>query len=95
MELVNLPVELKALLGVIVTIAVTQALKYISGKLGQDLSGYSAQVTAAIISAGLVLINAVLSNIPAEAAPIAQQLLGLVVVLFAAFGIYDKFKLKG
>jgi len=75
-------------LGIILTMIVTEILKWLGGKLNVDLSGYAAQVTASLVGAVLVLINAVFSNVPAEFAPIVQSLLGLVVVVLGSFGAY-------
>jgi len=86
--IIELPNELKALLGIILTMIVTEILKRLGGKLNVDLSGYAAQVTASLVGAVLVLINAVFSNVPAEFAPIVQSLLGLVVVVLGSFGAY-------
>ncbi len=86
--IIELPNELKALLGIILTMIVTEILKWLGGKLNVDLSGYAAQVTASLVGAVLVLINAVFSNVPAEFAPIVQSLLGLVVVVLGSFGAY-------
>ncbi len=88
---VELPAELKMLLGMFVTVIVTQFLKWLGDKLGVDLSGYTAKVTAALVGAVLVLINAVLSHVPAEFAPIVNQLFALVVVVLGAFGAYKVF----
>jgi len=86
--IIELPNELKYLLGIILTMCVTEILKWLGGKLNVDLSGYAAQVTASLVGAVLVLINAVFSNVPAEFAPIVQSLLGLVVVVLGSFGAY-------
>ncbi len=88
---VELPAELKMLLGMFVTVIVTQFLKWLGDKLGVDLSGYTAKVTAALVGAVLVLINAVLSHVPAEFAPIVNQLFALAVVVLGAFGAYKVF----
>ena len=74
--IIELPNELKALLGIILTMCVTEILKWLGWKLNVDLSGYAAQVTASLVGAVLGLINAVFSNVPAEFAPIVQSLLG-------------------
>ena len=87
--LISLPEELKALIAVFVTLFVTQALKWVSARLNVDLSGYAAQVTAALVGSILVLINAAFTNVPAELAPIVQSLLGLAVVVLGAFGAYN------
>ena len=88
---VELPAELKMLLGMFVTVIVTQFLKWLGDKLGVDLSGYTAKVTTALVGAVLVLINAVLSHVPAEFAPIVNQLFALAVVVLGAFGAYKVF----
>jgi len=90
-QIVVLPEELKALIAVVVTFAVTQALKWLSAQLNFDLSGYSAQVAAALVGSVLVFINAAASNVPAEFAPIVNQLLILVVVILGAKGLYKSF----
>ncbi len=86
--IVELPNELKALLGIIVTMLVTEILKWLGGKLNVDLSGYAAQVTAALVGSVLVLVNAAFSNVPAEVAPIVNSVLGLIVVVLGSFGAY-------
>ena len=91
-NLVQLPEELKALLALFVTYAVTQALKWLSAQLHYDLSGYAAQIAAALVAALLVFVNAVASNVPAEFAPIVNQLLILVVVILGAKGLYKSFR---
>lgn len=93
-SLIQLPDELKALLAVLVTMAVTEILKMIGQSLNVDLSGYSAQVTASIVGSVLVLVNALLTNVPAELAPIMQSLLGLIVVVLGSFGAYKVFLSK-
>ena len=86
--IVQLPEELKALLAIGITLIVTQALKAASAKVGFDLSGHAAEVTAALVGAVLVLINGLLAQIPVEFASIAQSLLGLVVVVLGSYGAY-------
>jgi len=92
--LVELPAELKTLLAIGVTVVVTELLKKLGAALNVDLSGYAAQVTAAIVGAVLVLVNALLSNVPAEAAPIVSQVLVLIVVVLGSFGAYKVFVKK-
>lgn len=92
--LIQIPDEIKALLAVIVTMLVTEALKAIGAKLGIDLSGYSAQITAALVGSVLVLANALLMKVPAEFAPIVQSLFGLLVVVLGSFGAYKVFLSK-
>ena len=90
--MIEIPNELKVLLAMGITVIVTEVLKALSSKLNYDLSGYSAQITAAIVGAVLVLANAVLTNVPAELAPVVSQLLVLVVVVLGSFGAYKVLK---
>ena len=92
--LIQMPDELKALLAVIVTMLVTEALKFLGAKLGLDLSGYAAQITAALVGSILVLVNALFTKVPAEFVPIVQSLLGLLVVVLGSFGAYKVFLSK-
>ena len=88
-QLVQLPPELKALIGLVVTLFVTQVLKWVAGKFGIDLSGYSARIVAALVASVLALVDASLASIPAEFAPIANAVLGLLVVIVGSYGLYD------
>ena len=86
--MIEIPLELKTLLGIAVTVIVTQLLKKLSAALNYDLSGYQAQVTAAFVGAVLVLVDGVLGNVSAEFIPVVNQLLVLVVVVLGSFGAY-------
>lgn len=90
--MIEIPNELKALLAIGITVVVTEVLKALSGKLNYDLSGYSAQITASLVGAILVLINAALTNVPAELLPIINQVFVLVVVVLGSFGAYKVIK---
>ena len=90
--MVEIPNELKALLAIGITVVVTEILKALSGKLNVDLSGYAAQITASIVGAILVLVNAALTNVPVELAPIINQVFVLVVVVLGSFGAYKVIK---
>lgn len=92
--LIELPEELKALLAIAVMVVVTEVLKFLGAKINVDLSGYAAQVTASIVGAILVFINAVLTNVPAQFAPIVQQVLVLIVIVLGSFGAYKVFLAK-
>lgn len=89
--MIEIPVELKTLLGVFITVVVTQALKALSASLKYDLSGFQAQVTAALVGAVLVVIDGALSNVPLQLVPVVNQALVLVVVVLGAFGAYKVF----
>ena len=90
--MVEIPNELKALLAIGITVVVTEVLKALSGKLNVDLSGYAAQITAAIVGAILVVINAALTNVPVELVPVINQVFVLVVVVLGSFGAYKVIK---
>ncbi len=62
--MIEIPNELKIILGIFVTAVVTEVLKILSAKLNVDLTGYKAQVTASVVGAILVLANALLSTSP-------------------------------
>ena len=87
-NLVTLPPEIKTLIFIAVTVIVTQTLKWLGGVIKFDLSGYTAQVTSGIVAAVLVIVNAVLSHVPANAAPIVNSLLSFIVVILASWGAY-------
>ena len=87
----ELPIELQGLLALgiasIVTAVFTELLK-----LGFDFSGYKSQVVAALVSAVLVVINALFAKIPADFVSIGNALLQFLVVVLGAFGVYDVYK---
>lgn len=90
--MVELPPELQNLvvLGVqiLVTFLLTEAAKF----LPFDISGYKAQITAAIFGAVMVIINGFLSQIPLESETIAIAVLNLAVVVLGSFGVYKLYK---
>jgi hypothetical protein len=87
-NLVEIPDPLKAMLAVVITIAVTQVLKILGDALRFDLSGYAAQVSSAIVAAILVLANAGLSHVPAG----FEQIVNALLVLLASWGGYKLIK---
>lgn len=92
MSLVELPLELQDILISVIGIAVVFVLTQLSKLLKHDLSGYAAQVTAAIWSAVFVVVKVLLAKIPADFEGIAAALLQLVVVLLGAFGFYKVYR---
>ena len=53
-----------------------------------DVSGYKAQIVAALFSAVMVLDNGLLGLIPAQFEGVAVAALQFIVVLLGAFGVY-------
>lgn len=86
--LIELPEPIKLLLLAFITVAVTQALKWLGAQMQYDLTGYAAQIASALVASVLVLANAGLSKIPAEFAPIVNAIFNLVVVLLTSWGAY-------
>lgn len=90
--IVELPQELQFLILGGVTFVVVQALKFLSGLLNHDLSGYEAQIAAAVTAAVVVLANAALGNVPAEYASLANGFLQFLVVVLSSFGLYKVYR---
>ena len=92
MSLVELPLELQDILISVIGIVVVFLLTELSKLLKTDLSGYAAQVTAAIWSAAFVVIKVLLAKVPADFEGIAAAVLQLIVVLLGAFGVYKVYR---
>lgn len=91
-QIVELPIDLQNFLLLSLQIVVVFALTQLSKWLKADLSGYAAQVTAALFSAVMVVVNVLLSKIPLNLEGIAAALLNLIVVLIGAFGLYKVYR---
>ena len=89
---VSLPVELQALIAMVFGYLVTQGLKSLSTLLGKDLSGYAAAITASVVTTVAYFFNAILSAVPASAAPSVSIALTLLVSILGAFGVYSTIK---
>ena len=91
MHLVEVPVELQALIQVGIEIAIVFLLTQLA-KAGFDFSGYKAQITAAVFSAVMVFVNALLAKVPASYESLAGALLNLLVVVLGSFGVYKLYR---
>jgi len=89
---VTLPTELEALLAAGIGYLVTQGLKSLSTLLGKDLSGWGAALTAAIVTTTVLFFDALLSAVPAAAAPSVTIALMLLISILGAFGVYKTVK---
>jgi len=87
-----LPDELKLALTSLVTFAVTEGLKVVSGWFGWDLSGIAAGIAAALTGAILLFADGLLASVPEQYKPTVTAILGLIVALLGAFGIHAQFK---
>lgn len=89
----ELSVEMQGLLmlgvGSFVAFVLTQLTKR-----GLDLSGYQSKFTAGLFSAVLVIVNALLTKVPADSVNIVESALQIVVILFGAAGIHGLIKSK-
>jgi len=85
-HLIQVPVELVALIQVGVGIAVTWLFTQLI-KVGLDFSGYKVQVVAAIVGAIVVALNALLAKIPPSLEALAGGLLNLLVIVLGSFGV--------
>jgi hypothetical protein len=92
MELLELPLELQALLKLGIEVAVVFVLTQVSKYLPFDVSGYKAQLVAALFSAAMVVINGFFAQIPANFEGLAVALLNLVVILLGSFGLYKVYR---
>jgi hypothetical protein len=91
MNLIELPLELQELLKILIEVGVVFVLTQLA-KSGLDLSGYKSQFTAALFTALMVVVDALLAKVPLSLEGIVAALLNLAVVLFAAFGAYKVYR---
>lgn len=81
MSLVTLPEPLQVLIAGFIATLVTEGLKALGAVFGVDLSGKAALVTAAIVTAVVFFLNALLAQIPPEFEPVANAILALLVAI--------------
>lgn len=88
----TLPTELQALIAAGVGYLVTQGLKSLSKLLGTDLSGWGSVIAASVVTTLVYFFNALLSAVPANAAPSLAIGLTLLVSILGAFGVHSTLK---
>ena len=91
---IELPLELQALIAAGVGYLVTQGLKSLSTLLKADLSGWSAAITASVVTTVVYFFHAILSAVPVEAQPSVSIFLMLIVSILGAFGVHSAVKGK-
>ena len=91
---IELPLELQALVAAGVGYLVTQGLKSLSKLLKADLSGWSAAITASVVTTVVYFFHAILSAVPVDAQPSVSILLMFIVSLLGAFGVHSAVKGK-
>ncbi len=87
----ELPIELQGILLLLVGMFVTFLLTQLA-KLGFDFSGYESRLVAALFSAVLVVVNAVLEKVPADMTGYVGLILQLLVVVLGSFGVHGLYK---
>jgi hypothetical protein len=92
LQLIEVPVELQALLKLGLEFLVVFVLTELAKYLPFDISGYKAQIVAALFSAVMVLVNGFLGLIPAQFEGVVVALLQFLVVLLGAFGVYALYR---
>jgi len=90
---IELPQELVALISAGVAFLVTQALKYLGGLVGLDISGWGSFITAALVTIVVGIANSLLGYVPAQFESVVQVAFQLLIVLFGAMGIHGFYKL--
>lgn len=91
MNLIEVPVELQALIQLGIEIGVLFLLVQLA-KLGFDFSGYKSQIVAALFGAVMVILQAVFAKVPANLEGLVAALLNLLVVVLGAFGVHALYK---
>ena len=61
-------------------------------KVGLDFSGYKSQILAALFSAVMVIVDSLLTKIPAQWESLAGALMNLIVVILASYGVHTVYK---
>lgn len=89
----ELPKELIAVLSGAVAFLVTQALKWLGGLVGLDISGWGSFITAAIVSVIVGIVNNLLGYVPLEFENVVLVVFQLLIVLLGAMGIHGFYKL--
>lgn len=91
MSLIEIPPELQTLIQVVIEIVVVFVLTQLA-KWGLNLQEHKAAVTAALFSAVMVILNALLAKVPLNLEGIVSALLNLLVVVLGAFGLYKQYR---
>lgn len=81
MSLVQLPEPLRVVVAGFIATLVTEGLKALGALFNIDLSGKAALVTAAVVTAVLFFIDALLAKIPPEFEGIANAILALLIAI--------------
>lgn len=89
---VQLPDKLAGLIAVGMIYLVTEGLKALGGVFHVDISGAGSVIAAALTTAVVAFLNGWLALVPEAWAPVANQILTLIVLLLGAGGFWRLFK---
>ena len=93
-QAVQLPVQLVALIGMVVMVAVTAGFKWLGDRIGQDLSGRAAEVASALSAVIVLVINWGLGLVPAAYDNFISALFSFLIVFLGGTGFYSLFLRK-
>ena len=87
--MVQLPIELQALIAAGVIFLVTEGLKDVGGWFHVDLSGLAAGIAATLVAVVVAFLNGLLGQLPAQYAQQVTLALALLVSILGAFGVHS------
>lgn len=86
--MISLPIEIKA----VIAYLITQGLKSLSAIFGGDISGKWSAVVAAVVSAVLLFLEAILGLVPEDYVEIVNGFLAFLVVVLSSYGVHYTYK---
>ena len=86
--MLEIPVELKAILVGFLTMILTQGLKAFANLLGKDFSGWAAAFVAVVVAAIVFFIDGLVGMVPPEYHDVVAGVFALIVTALSAFGIH-------
>ena len=88
---IPVPSELQGLIQKLLEVAVVFVVTQLA-KQGLDFSGYKSQILAALFSASMIVIDMLLSKIPANLHEVVSAFLSFLVVVLSSFGVHAVYK---
>jgi len=76
------------LIAVLASFLVTEGAKVLAERRGIDLSPAAAQITASLVALVVLVVDPLLAQIPATAAPYIVSVVNLALVILSAFGLH-------
>lgn len=88
---VQLPVELVALLGMVVMVAITAGAKWLGDKIGVDLSDRAGEIASAVAAVLVLVINYFLGLVPAAYDNLISALFAFLIIFLGGAGFFALF----